>query len=186
MKLDPLLKKRHALIAERKSSQKNINRQLGLPAEAKTILYTGHQFPLSFAYSNLLAEVFLELKKKYSWENIYLVIKPHPLEWKFLYYFTNQFRHHPQIKIVKNFEIYPAIISSEALVTNFSFTAIEAALLKRPVILLDFLHNHQLSIYDQPNFFKVDNVNQLEKIIFEVLSDKLKIADQNSLDNFFK
>src|SRR3989338_2279607 len=175
-KLKDFYQKRLDIIAAKEQARENILSKLKLPQGSKLILYTGRRFSLSFVYPNLLAEVFLKLKNKYHWQNVYLIIKPHPLEFNFLYFITNHYRFNPNIKIVKNFEIYPAIIASEALVTNFSFTAIEAALLNKPVILLDFLHNHQFSIYHQPIFKKVDNVEALALTIKEIL-----MADQADL-----
>jgi len=108
-------------------SRKEMMQRLGLPHNAKYILFAAQQYAEVYKYATIL-------QKAAKQQGIYLVIRPHPVESGLRYRLFA-----PSAILYREGSFEDVLIHSEFLVTNNSFTRYQAYLLSKKVLLLDFV-----------------------------------------------
>ena len=153
-----------------------------MPNNAKLVLFTTQQHIYSFDYTKILAKALLEISQNSELANCYLVIKVHPLEFKWLYQLGGRYLKNKKIIITQDDDLYGLMIMAEFLVTYYSFTALEALTLGRRVLFLDFLRkNNRTTLLANPLVYQIDSLtalpNQLRMLLKEQTNNHAKIPD---------
>ena len=162
-----------------KNHRDNFLRRWHLPDDTRIILFTTQQYAYSFDYTKILAQALLEISKSIKLANCYLVIKVHPLEFKWLYQLFGRYSKNKKIIITQDDDLYSLIVMAEFLVTYYSFTAIEALALGRRVLLLDFCHkNDRTALLNNQLVYQIDSIPALPEQLRILLEDKDKIDRQ--------
>jgi len=188
LKLAKLFGVKAKLEKNRAAIKKELFQKLDIPDGSRLIIFTSQQYRQSFDFARILSEILVELNQAKQFRNVYLLIKPHPYEFQLLYRLTNPYRRYRNLRIVRDVDIYEAIISSEFLVTGFSFTAVEAIILNRPVLIVNPLHQiKQLDIFNRPPAMVVDNTTELKSKIMMLLSRPADeaMAKEYDFDDYF-
>lgn len=103
-------------------------KQLNIPSNHLIITFTAQNFP---AIVNL--KIMDWITKTYNKLPITFIIKPHPVE---AFDYTNFLQKSRIILAPKHFRLYDILINSDFIMTISSTTAIEAAMLKKGIIIL--------------------------------------------------
>lgn len=170
LKLETLSRQRRTLVSSATEIRKRILEKLNLPDTAQFILFTTQQHNYSFAYCRLVSQAISELCKRHEFRDLFLLVRPNPVEFNALYSLFGRRRADTHVIINNDMSLYESIIASEFLVTSFSFTASEAALLGRRTLYLDFLPLVNRPEIFEPNFsVTVTSANQLQPVLTEML-----------------
>lgn len=179
LKFNDWTKKVNSLNQSLDSYRANFLRRWHLPDGARIVLFTTQQYIYSFDYTKILAKALLEISQAAEFSNCYLVIKVHPLEFKWFYQLFGRYAKNKKIIITRDDDLYGLIAMAEFLVTYYSFTAIEALALGQRVLLLNFLHkNDRTTILNNPLVYQIDSLAALADQLRTLLRDKNKINRQ--------
>ena len=186
--LQNLFEKRRILAPKTEAIKKSIFKQLSLPPHARLIIFTTQQYHYSFAYVKLISKVIDKLSEQEDFSDVYLLVKVHPLEFVLIYRLFGRYKKNRRVIFKKRVNLYEAILASEFLVTNFSFTAAEALLWQKPIMYLRFLpFPARFDILNSSLVAKVFSAAGLTEVIAEALNkSRFNQPALENLDLYFK
>lgn len=121
---------------QKECDRKSILRKIGLSDRKKIIIWTTTTNDNSYTENVEYIKTLYNIVNKYGYQ---LIIKPHPGE--SIQCINMYQKNKPKNSIIikdKEIDIFSLIFVSDLLITKFSTTAIEAVLLNKPVIVMNF------------------------------------------------
>jgi len=158
--------------ADRKETEamNELRAQVGLAPTDRIILFATQPLPIS--YTERVLKAIVRGLKPYDQDNLRLVIKLHPRE-SLDVYNNLHFAQGAAISpiVVKNVDLRTLLVTSELLITGFSNVALEAALLDKPVLIINLTGTPDpLPFVENGLALKASSEQEVEKRIAELLS----------------
>ncbi len=159
-------------------SKERYFKNLSIPLQNKVVLWTTQCHGLSDEENNININCILETVQQL--EGLTLIIKPHPAEperyRKQILSSLKDFKADVRL-VAKNSDTYEHIFSCDLLLTKTSTTAMEAAALNKPIILLNLIEGKDFTGYVNENIaIGVYNCHDLKINIQNLLNDDSVLA----------